>query len=120
MGVVVLIVLLAAYLSDCIPGLGSGGEVGTPAEPAATPSSQPAPAGEAAGARVAITVQGDQCRHGQAPAAPCPEVCAALPRERAATVVVEVEATEGRHGTVEDLRQCLTQAGFAKVRVLSE
>jgi hypothetical protein len=118
-GLVILIALVLAYLSDCIPGLGSGRSVGTPSSEAPVAPTEPS---EAAGqpARLSITVQGDRCRHGQAPAAPCPEVCAALPRDGAATVVVELEATEGRHGTVEELRQCLAQAGFANVRVHSE
>jgi hypothetical protein len=116
-GLVILVVLVLAYLSDCLPGLGAGGSLGTPA---AEPTRAPAEPSDAAGqpARLIITVQGDRCRHGQAPAAPCPEVCAALPRDPAA--MVEVEAIEGGHGTVEDLRQCLEQAGFAKVRVHSE
>lgn len=116
LGLAVLIVLLAAYLSDCIPGLGSGGELGTPAsEPTA-----PAPTQATSSDTLVLTVQGDRCQQGQAPAAACPAVCAALPRDRAATVTVEVEAAAGHHGTVETLRQCLRQAGFTNVRVRSE
>lgn len=118
-GLVLMVALVLAYLSDCIPGLGSGRSVGTPASEAPVAPAKPFEVADQP-ARLTITVQGDRCRQGQAPAAPCPDVCAALPRERAATTQVEVEATEGRHGTVEALRQCLTQAGFAKVRVHSE
>lgn len=118
LGVVVIIALVVAYLSDCIPGLGSGADPGTPSSPATpTPPEAPAAVDGAGDARVAITVQGDRCRRGQAPAAPCPEVCAALDRTHAATLEVAIEATEGRHGTVEELRQCLQQAGFTNVRV---
>lgn len=120
-GVVVLIALLIAYLSDCIPGLGSGGQPGTPSsETPAAPSSPPqAPvAGEAGGDRIDIVVQGEQCRRGQAAAVPCAELCASLPRTPIATI--DIDATQGRHGTVEELRQCLKDAGFTHVRVHSE
>lgn len=118
----VLIALVAAYLSDCIPGLGTGGELGTPSSEAPAPRApaDPAAASGSADARIAITVQGDQCRQGQAPAGPCPQLCAALDRTHAATVEVTIEATEGRHGTVEELRTCLQDAGFAKVRIHAE
>lgn len=112
LGLAVLIVLLAAYLSDCIPGLGSGGELGTPASEPTAPQATRSDT-------LVLTVQGDRCQQGQAPAAACPAVCAALPRDRAATVTVEVEAAAGHHGTVETLRQCLRQAGFTNVRVRS-
>lgn len=126
LGLAVLIVLLAAYLSDCIPGLGSGGEPAPPAsEPSEAPPSKAEPSegasSEAASSdTLVLTVQGDRCRRGQAPATACPAVCAALPRDRVATVTVEVEAATGHHGTVEALRECLRLAGFANVRVRSE
>jgi hypothetical protein len=117
-GLVILVALVLAYLGDCIPGLGSGRSVGTPS----SPSTAPAEPSEAADqpARLMLTVEGDRCRHGRAPAASCPEVCAALPRDRAATIEVHVDAIAGRHGTVEELRQCLKQAGFAKIDIDSE
>jgi hypothetical protein len=121
LGVVVLIAILAAYLSNCLPGLGTGGELGAPSSDATTPPSpSQAPAAGAAGDRIDIVVQGEQCRHGQAAAVPCNELCAALDRTRAATVDVALDATRGRHGTVEELRTCLRDAGFAHVRVHSE
>jgi hypothetical protein len=119
LGAAVLIALLGAYLSDCIPGLGSGGGLGTPEPPASAPSKSPAEPGAAAD-RIAITVQGDQCRRGDAELEPCARVCASLDRTRAATVAIDLEATEGRHGTVEELRTCLREAGFARVRIISE
>lgn len=122
-GALILIALVAAYLSDCLPGLGSGGELGTPSSDA--PASPKAPAGgngagEAAGDRIVIVVQGEQCRRGQGEPQPCPELCAALDRTHAATLELAVEALEGRHGTVEELRKCLRDAGFTRVRVHSE
>lgn len=118
---VVLVALVLAYLSDCIPGFGSGHSVGTPSSPSVAPA-EPSDPSEATDqpARLMITVQGDRCRHGRAPAASCPDVCAALPRDHAATIEVHVDAVEGRHGTVEDLRKCLKQAGFAKIDIDSE
>ncbi len=121
-GLVALVALVAAYLSDCLPGLGAGSSLGTPAsEPPAAPA-EPAEPASAAGqpARLSIVVEGDRCRYADAAPAPCPEVCAALPLGRASTAVVEIEAVQGRHGTVEDLRQCLVKAGFANVRVHAE
>ena len=121
LGVVLLIALLAAYLSDCIPGFGSGGELGTPSSeaPAAPSSPSKAPvAGEAGGDRIGITVQGDQCRRGQAAAVPCADLCASLDRTPSATI--DIDATQGRHGAVEELRKCLKDAGFTHVRVHSE
>lgn len=121
LGAAVLIALLAAYLSDCIPGLGSGGDLGTPSssETKSAPTKSPAEPGVAAD-RIAITVQGDQCRRGDAEPEPCDRVCASLDRTRAATVAIDLEATEGRHGTVEELRTCLREAGFARVRIIHE
>lgn len=121
-GALILIALVAAYLSDCLSGLGAGGKLGTPSSDAPTsPSATKAPAeAEGAGDRITIVVQGEQCRRGQAEPQPCPALCAALDRTHAATVEVAVEATEGRHGTVEDLRKCLRDAGFTRVRVHSE
>lgn len=126
-GVLVLIALVAAYLSDCLPGLGAGGKLGTPSSdaPAASRGASEAPAegkgaGEAAGDRITIVVRGEQCRRGEAEPEPCPRLCAALDRTHAATVEVAVEAVEGRHGTVEALRKCLRDAGFTRVRVHSE
>lgn len=119
LGALVLIVLLSVYLSDCIPGLGSGGEVGTLTPEPAAPTSAPATP-EAAGDRITIVVQGEQCRRGEANAQPCPQLCAALDRTQAATVEVAIEAVEGRHGTVEELRRCLQAAGFNRVRVHAE
>lgn len=126
-GLAILVALVAAYLSDCIPsacipGLGSGQPAGTPT-PTATPEPVDpveAPSNPSQPPRLGIIVQGDRCQYDQAAAAPCAEVCAALPRTHADTVVVEVEATEGRHGSVEALRKCLVQAGFANVRVHAE
>lgn len=123
LGALILIALVAAYLSDCLPGLGSGGELGTPSSDApADPkaSAEGKGAGEAAGDRIVIVVRGEQCRRGQAEPQSCPELCAALDRSHAATVEVAVEAVEGRHGTVEELRKCLQDAGFTRVRVHSE
>lgn len=122
LGALVLVALVAAYLSDCIPGLGTGGELGTPPSSApAAPSEGPeAPAGEASKGSITIVVQGEQCRRDQAPAQSCARLCATLDRTHAASTQVTLDATEGRHGTVEELRQCLQDAGFARVRVLSE
>lgn len=122
LGVALLIALAIAYLSDCIPGLGSGGgDPGTPSTPAPTTPADPAAQGSAAADRIEITVQGDRCQLGQTPAAPCPDVCASLGRSHdpavASTLEVAVEATAGRHGTVEELRQCLRDAGFTNVRI---
>jgi hypothetical protein len=121
LGVVVLVALLAAYLSDCLPGLGSGGELGTPSSeaPAAPPSPHKA-AGEASASSLTLVVQGEQCRRGQAQPEPCAQLCASLDRTGAAATEIILDATEGRHGTVEELRTCLQEAGFARVRVLSE
>lgn len=121
LGVVVLVALVAAYLSDCIPGLGTGGRLGTPASSEAPADAKAGPA-EPGGADdlVRITVQGDQCRRGGTEAQPCDQLCASLDRTRAATITVELDATEGRHGTVEQLRTCLREAGFARVRISSE
>lgn len=124
LGVVALVALVAAYLSDCLPGLGSGGRLGTPSSDApadAKAGSGKAPA-EPGGADdlVRITVQGDRCRRGGAEPQPCDQLCASLDRTRAAALTVELDATEGRHGTVEELRTCLREAGFARVRISSE
>lgn len=123
-GALILIALVAAYVSDCLPGFGVGGKLGTPSSDApASATKAPAEgkgAGEAAGDRITIVVQGEQCRRGQGEPQPCPELCAALDRTHAATVEVAVEAAEGRHGIVEDLRKCLRDAGFTRVRVHSE
>ena len=122
LGALVLLALLAAYLSDCIPGLGRGGELGTPSPstPASQKQSSAPGGGEAAAGGLTIVVQGEQCRRGDAPAEPCAGLCAALDRTNAATMQVTLDATLGRHGTVEELRKCLQDAGFARVRVLSE
>lgn len=122
-GALILIALVAAYLSDCLPGLGAGGKLGAPSSDAPAASRDPAQgqgAGEAAGDRITIVVRGEQCRRGEAEPEPCPRLCAALDRTHAATVEVAVEAVEGRHGTVEELRKCLRDAGFTRVRVHSE
>lgn len=119
-GALILIALVAAYISDCLPGFGVGGKLGTPSSDAPPSATKAPPEGEAAGDRITIVVQGEQCRRGQGEPQPCPQLCAALDRTHAATVEVAVEAVEGRHGTVEELRKCLRDAGFTRVRVHSE
>jgi len=118
LGVVLLIAFLALYLYDCLPGFGSGGELGTPSSDAPAASSKAPVAGEAGGDRIGIVVQGEQCRQGQAAAVPCAELCASLARTPSAAV--DIDAIQGRHGTVEELRKCLRDAGFTNVRVHSE
>lgn len=121
--------LVAAYLSDCIPGLGSGGSLGVPAAsdpasatPASAPESEPAAVeiDEAGGRRITLVVEGDRCTRGTLPAAPCPEVCAGLDQARASSIAIEIDASSGRHGTVEQLRTCLKDAGFVDIVVRSE
>lgn len=128
-GVAALVGLVAAYLSDCIPGLGAGGSLGMPqadvaAEPAKSSPSDPSSTPAAGKARLSIEVQGERCRQGDAPPAPCPQICQDLGRDHrgrgASSVVVEVDATQGSHGAVEALRACLKEAGFSQVRVHSE
>ncbi|MEM7155939.1 MAG: hypothetical protein AAF799_24015 [Myxococcota bacterium] len=121
-----LVGLLAAYLSNCIPGFGIGGSAGTPGAESKTPAEPAKPTAEkeakakADQSRISIAVKGDKCVQGSGEAAACPEVCAGLDRKDAATVQVEVDASAGRHGTVEALRACLKEAGFTDVRVRSE
>lgn len=122
-GLAVLVALAAAYLSDCIPGLGTGGSVGvpsseTPATPAEPAKVEDAEAGEAG--RLSIVVQGDRCRRGTAEPQPCDQLCAELDRASAGSTTVEIDASAGRHGAVEALRACLREAGFSDVRVRSE
>lgn len=126
-GVAALVALAIAYLGDCLPGFGTGGAGSSPSS--STPAAnEPAPeAAEPAGARVVITVQGDRCRLGAAEPVACPELCATLePKAQAeappakAERVVEIDASAGSHGAVEDLRACLTKAGFTAVHIRSE
>jgi len=128
-GLAVIIALVAAYLSDCIPGLGAGGSLGVPQAETKAPAESEAPAADsetpaeskaAEDAGISIAVKGEQCRQGAGALAPCPEICAALDRTNAASTHVEVDASSGRHGTVESLRGCLQEAGFVDVRVRSE
>ena len=131
-GLLVVVALIAAYLADCIPGLGAGGELGaptadSPADAKETPKAKtPADAdaeGQAAGeGRISVAVAGEQCRLPGQPEAPCEEVCAALKPKAQANreTVVEVDATEGAHGAVEALRTCLREAGFSDVRTQAE
>ena len=120
-GLAALIALVAAYLGDCIPGLGAGGSVGTPSSEA--PASSASEGGDEADgsgkARRSIIVMGERCRAGRGPV-PCDEACAGLDRTRAAETSVEIDARRGSHGTVEDLRACLEEAGFTDIRVRSE
>ncbi len=130
LGLGVLIALVAAYLSDCIPGLGAGGSLGVPQAETKSPAEADADAKKAEAteaeskktedAGISIEVKGEQCRQGAGALAPCPEICAALDRTNAASTHVEVDASSGRHGIVEDLRGCLQEAGFVDVRVRSE
>lgn len=119
-GVAVIVALIGAYLSDCIPGLGAGGSLGVPAPETPTEPAEPTEPERVEGARLPITVEGDQCRQPGAPPRPCDQLCAALDRTRAASVTVDVDASAGRHGAVEALRACLREAGFTDVRVRSE
>lgn len=129
LGLAVLVALVAAYLSDCIPGLGTGGSLGTPsseapAEDAPTPPEstpgEPSQRGEPdPKSRLSIAVVGERCRYVDR-VAPCEEICASLDREGASERMVEIDATRGSHGTVEALRTCLEQAGFSDLRVRSE
>lgn len=130
-GLAVLVGLVAAYLSDCIPGLGAGGSLGTPSSEAPTEPVEPTPRAEpvtaqpdAAGAatptRMSIAVLAERCRQAQAEPVPCSQVCESLDRARASSTTVEVDATRGSHGAVESLRACLKEAGFSDVRVRSE
>lgn len=120
-GLAALVALVAAYLGDCIPGLGAGGSVGTPSSEAPTPS-EPVVGGEADGearARRVIVVSGEQCRS-DGGLVPCDEVCAGLDREQASRTSIEIDARGGTHGTVEALRACVKEAGFTEVHVRSE
>ncbi len=116
-----LVALVAAYLSDCIPGLGSGTSPGTPAvqtpaddQPPPDPSTAPAASDASAGQRTVIVVQGEQCRRGDATPSACAEVCAGLGPHAAGKTVetVEIDATHGSHGAVESFRTCLSDAGY--------
>jgi hypothetical protein len=120
LGALVLLTLLTAYLSDCIPGLGPSGEHGPPVPVTVPPEGSAPMSNEVAGERITLVVQGDQCRRGSAEPQSCAELCAALDRTTAATVEIVIEATAGRHGTVEELRRCIQEAGFARIRVLAE
>lgn len=121
-----LVGLLAAYLSNCIPGFGIGGGEGNPGAETKAPAEQEKPKadakteGQADESRISIAVKGDKCVRGSEPPAPCPQVCARLDKTKAASTLVEVDASAGRHGRVEALRSCLQAAGFTDVRVRSE
>ncbi len=120
LGLVAVVALVAAYLSDCLPGLGAGGSLGAPqAEAPADAKATPPPEAKAAkagtAARLQLVVKGEQCTQGDAAPTSCPELCAAL-RTRDPRPTVEIDATAGMHGVVEDLRRCLKQAGFTDVR----
>lgn len=122
-GLGLVVALAAAYLSDCIPGLGSGGSLGTPssespAEP--EPKKDEKAVGPSGGGSMAITVKGVQCTLGDADPAPCADVCAGLDRTNADSVSVVIDSTLGQHGAVEDLRTCLKDAGFTSVSVRAE
>ncbi|MCH9680466.1 MAG: hypothetical protein K0V04_03450 [Deltaproteobacteria bacterium] len=124
LGLAAVAALVGAYLSDCIPGLGSGGEVGTPSTPAPTPvpvkdTPPPKDADAQGSARAVVAVVGEQCRHGETELAACADVCAELGPGSASTPV-EIDATQGTHGSVEALRTCLTKAGYTDITTRSE
>ena len=120
LGLLVVVAVIAAYLSDCLPGLGAGGSLGVPeseskdAEQKAVEKDDAAP-GEA---RVRIVVDGDRCAVGSEPPTACPETCKAV--GAGGTVEeIEIDATRGAHGTVETLKACLSDAGHTNVNVRS-
>ncbi|MCA9648481.1 MAG: hypothetical protein H6712_09795 [Myxococcales bacterium] len=122
LGLAALVALVAAYLGDCIPGLGAGSSVGTPSSETPRPADSEATPSDPAGAGKAelrIVVAGERCDAG-AGLAPCTEVCAGLDASRAARSSIEIDAREGTHGAVEALRRCLEEAGFTTLHVRSE
>ena len=115
-----IIALAIAYLRGCIPGLGVGGDPGSaPAESSKSSKSAPATDEAAAGTALRITVDGDRCKRGSEPPAPCDQVCGALPTD-AKEQRVEVDGTLGTHATVDALKKCLDAKGFRDVVVRAE
>jgi hypothetical protein len=119
---VAAVILLAAHRSDCWPGLGTGGG-GTPAdadrEAPAAPASAPDVEAPAAG-EVSIVVVGDQCHVAGGASQPCLQTCRELAEASDLARRIDVDATQGSHGTVEQLSTCLTEAGLTAVEVRSQ
>lgn len=119
------VAVLAAWLGDCLPGLGGGGG-GAPAPEGSSPP--PAPAEQKAEpaendepqGTIEIAVQGEECRRGDEAPVQCPALCDALPTEGVKERRVVVDATLGTHAAVEALRACLRDAGFTQVVVRTE
>lgn len=120
--VAVLAALVGALLSKCIPGFGFGDapQSESAEEPEVPPSAREAPQESEAGPpEVRIVVEGDRCSIGSGSPTQCEAVCEQVVREFEGRNVI-IEASAGRHGTVEALRSCLEQASSARVRIESE
>jgi hypothetical protein len=121
--VVAALALFVAHLLDCLPGFGTGGDPGSGEPVSAEPEPEAErPRDEAAvpDARPTVVVRGAQCQLETAPPDACAAVCDRLKAEADASQGVDVDATHGSHGAVEELVRCLSEAGFSNVDVRSE
>lgn len=121
-GLAAIVAIAAAYLGNCMPGMGSGGSEGSATEESTKPA-EPKAAAEAdksaAAGTTAVTVVGERCSVGDQDPAGCAAVCEKLGKAPDKGTV-EIDAAKGTHGAVESLRTCLTQAGFSNVVVRSQ
>lgn len=107
------------YLSDCMPGFGTGGS-SAPATnaPAAAQSDV---ATTAADATLSLTVDGDRCSRAGAAAEPCLDLCRSLGAEaKTKPRKILVNGTLGTHAAVDGLRRCLAEQGLRDVVVRTE
>jgi hypothetical protein len=119
------VALLVAYLANCLPGFGRGGggdssegdakKAPAPAKPADTPTKKE---DDAAGASMAIVVEGERCRLDEGAAQDCEAMCHELEPAEARPPHVALDATQGTHRAVESVRRCLREAGYVDVEVV--
>jgi hypothetical protein len=116
--IVIALALLLARLADCGAGLGIGtrGQTAPPATEAKPVDAEPKPAAH----DVSVAVVGSQCAIAGAESIDCTLACRRLEAESDPGRRIEIDATQGSHGTVEALRSCLADAGLTAVDVRSE
>ena len=120
--VAVLAALVGALLAKCIPGFGFGDapQSESSEEPEAPPSAPEAKQESEAGTpEVRIVVDGDRCSIASGSSTDCETVCEQVVGEFEGRHVI-IEASSGRHGTVEAFRSCLEQGSLARVSIESE
>jgi hypothetical protein len=116
--VAALVAIAIAYFGSCIPGFGMGGAPPSTSAPATPAKDQGKDQGKAIDG-IALTVEGERCRRGDAALGPCDALCTSLAAEPK-TQKVTIAGTLGTHAAVDALRKCLAEQGFRDVVVRLE